>query len=139
MEILADGLGYSGHNIGVASPLRRLTTSWADDVDGAVLAAARRRKERTYPELSGPGPSGVLAGEIGGRLSEEIRSFLSLLAKAKARSEPPIMKKRAEQAWRLRWGAFWAALQPALLQHLCWRSGLVAAPMGHPVHERGGE
>ena len=77
-------------------------------MDGAVLAAARRLKERTYPELTGPRSRArlvVLAGEIGGRWSEETRRFLSLLAKAKARSEPPILKKRAEQAWRLRWGA----------------------------------
>ena len=50
----------------------------------------------------------VLAGEIGGRWSEETRRFLSLLAKAKARSEPPILKRRAEQAWRVRWGAIWS-------------------------------
>ena len=33
---------------------------------------------------------------------------MSLLAKAKARSEPPVLKKRAEHAWRLRWGAILA-------------------------------
>ena len=40
----------------------------AADVDGAVLATARRLKERTYPELSGPRSRArlvVLAGEIG--------------------------------------------------------------------------
>ena len=64
----------------------------AANVDGVVLAAARRRKERTYPEFSGRRSRArlvVLAGEIGGRLSKETRSFLSFLAKAKARSEPP--------------------------------------------------
>ena len=30
---------------------------------------------------------------------------LSLLAKAQARSEPPTLKRRVEQAWRMRWGA----------------------------------
>ena len=74
----------------------------------AVLAVARRRKERTYPELVHPRRRArlvVLAGEVAGRWSEETRSFLSSLAKAKARSEPHILRKSAEQAWRMRWGA----------------------------------
>ena len=43
-----------------------------------------------------------------GRWSEETRVFLSLLAKARARSETPVMRRRVEQAWRLRWGAMLA-------------------------------
>ena len=115
LEILADGLPlFGGAQLAVdttlVSPLHcdGSPHPGAANVDGAVLVAARRRKERTYPELSGPRSRArlvVLAGEIGGRWSEETRRFLSLLAKAKARSEPPILKKRAEQAWRLRWGA----------------------------------
>ena len=49
--------------------------------DGAVLVAARRLKERTHPELMGPRRRArlvVLAGETGGRWSEETRRFLSL-------------------------------------------------------------
>ena len=38
-------------------------------------------------------------------MSVETRSFLSQLAKARARQEIPLMRKRAEQAWRMRWGA----------------------------------
>ena len=30
-------------------------------------------------------------------------SFIRHLAKARARGEPTILKKRAEQAWRMRW------------------------------------
>ena len=40
------------------------------DTDGAASVAARRRKERTYPELVGPRGRArlvVLAGEVGGR------------------------------------------------------------------------
>ena len=33
------------------------------------------------------------------------RSFISQLAKAKARAEPVLLRRRVEQAWRLRWGA----------------------------------
>ena len=73
----------------------------AADADGAVLVAARRRKERTYPELVRPGRRArlvVLAGDVAGRWS-----FIRHMAKAGARGEPTILKKRAEQAWRMRW------------------------------------
>ena len=51
----------------------------------------RRRKERTNPELL-----------VGGT------SFLSQLAKARARQETTFMRRRVEQAWRMRWGAILA-------------------------------
>ena len=115
LEILADGLPlFGGAQLAVdttlVSPLHcdGSPHPHAANVDGAVLAVARRRKERTYPELVHPRRRArlvVLAGEVGGRWSEETRSFLSTLAKAKARSEPHILRKSAEQAWRMRWGA----------------------------------
>ena len=77
-------------------------------VDGAALSAARRRKERTYPELIGrPGRARlvVLGVEVCGRWSVETQSFLSSLARANVRSLRPLLRKRAEQAWRLRWGS----------------------------------
>ena len=48
---------------------------------------ARRRKERSYPELVAPivvPVLVVLAGEVGGQWSEETRSFISQVAKAKS-------------------------------------------------------
>ena len=50
----------------------------------------------------------VWAGEVNGRWSAETRTFWSLLAKAKARSETPVMRRRVEQAWRMRWDAMLA-------------------------------
>ena len=47
----------------------------------------------------------VLGVEVGGRWSSETRSFLSRLAHDRARSERSLMRKRVEQAWRLRWGS----------------------------------
>ena len=47
----------------------------------------------------------VLAGEVGGRWSGETISFLNQFAKARARSESILMRKRVEQAWRLRWAS----------------------------------
>ena len=118
VEILADGLPlFGGAQLAVDTTLVSAlhcdgsAHSHAANVDGAVLLAARRRKERTYPELVTPRARArlvVLAGEVGGRWSEETRRFLSLLAKAKARSEPHILRKRVEQAWRLRWGGILA-------------------------------
>ena len=80
-------------------------------VDGAVLEVVRRKKEATYAELVALRARArlvVWAGEVNGRWSEETRAFLSLLAKAKARSETPVMWRRVEQAWRTRWGAMLA-------------------------------
>ena len=63
------------------------------------LAAAQRKKETHYPELV------VLGVEVGGRWSVETQRFVSLLARAKARCEVSLLRRRAEQAWRLRWGS----------------------------------
>ena len=115
VEILADGLPLFGRaqlavDTTLVSPLHCDGSPHprAANEDGAVLQAARLRKERTHPELVGPRRRArlvVLAGEVGGRWSEETRRFLSLLARAKARSEPPILQKRVEQAWRMMWGS----------------------------------
>ena len=101
---------------------------------GAALKVARRRKERTYPELAGEGGRArlVLAGEVGGRWSAETASFLTSLAQHKAQGAPVLMKGSVEVAWRRRWAALlacarrsWAAGQhQALLRMspLCMRS-----------------
>ena len=105
LEIIADGLPlFGGAQLAVDATAR----PGAAHTDGAVLALARRRKERTYPELIGRNATArlvVLAGEIGGRWSSETNTFVRLLAQAKAREEPPILRRRVEQAWRLRWGS----------------------------------
>ena len=62
-----------------------------------TLVSAKRLKERTYPELVGRGARArlvVFAGEVGGRWSGETSKFLRLLAEAKARAEPPILRRR---------------------------------------------
>ena len=113
LEVVVDGLPlFGGAQLAVDTTL--VSSLHCDgsphrgaaDVDGAVLVAARRRKERTYPELVRPGRRArlvVLAGDVAGRWSEEAVSFIRHLAKARARSEPTILRKRAEQAWRMRW------------------------------------
>ena len=72
------------------------------------MVVARRRKERRYPELVGPGARSrlvVLAVEVGGRWSAETSGFVGALARAKSRCAVPLMRKRAEWSWRLRWGS----------------------------------
>ena len=71
-----------------------------------LLARSRRRKERTYPELvhlRARTRLVVLAGEVAGRWSEETLRFIGLLARGRARNEIKLMRRRVEQAWRLRW------------------------------------
>ena len=81
LEVVADGLTlWHGAQLAIdttlVSPLRRDGSARfrVANQDGAVLMEARRRKERTYPELSGEGGRArlvVLAAEVGGRWSEE--------------------------------------------------------------------
>ena len=83
----------------------------AADTDGVVLQRAWRRKERRYPELVGRGSRArlvVLAIEVGGRWSLELQTSVAQLAKSKAREQPLLQHKRFEQAWRMRWEAFFA-------------------------------
>ena len=80
-------------------------------VDGVALATARQRKERRCPELVGRRGRArlvVLAVEVCGRWSQETQRFLSSPARAKAPSVPPLLRKRVEQAWRLRWGSLFS-------------------------------
>ena len=108
LEVVADGLPlFGGTQLAIDTTL--VSTLHCDGSarrgaahrDGVALLTARRKKERTHPELIGPHARArlvVLAGEVGGRWSEETRSLLCQLARAKARSEP-------EQAWRSRWAS----------------------------------
>ena len=118
LEIVVDGLLlFSGAQLAVDTTLvcalrrdGRPTTRAAVE-NGARVTRARRRKDSTYPELVGRLSRArlvVLGVEVGGRFSEEIRSFLTQLARAKTRCENHILRRRVEQAWRLRWGSLLA-------------------------------
>ena len=107
LEVVADGLPLFGEaqlaiDTTIVSTLHANGEARSAHVDGAALSAARRRKERTYPKLIGrPGRARlvVLGVEVCGRWSVETQSFFEL------RSLRPLLRKRAEQAWRLRWGS----------------------------------
>ena len=118
LEVVADGLPlFGGAQLAIDTTL--VSSVQADGrprpqcarVDGAALSEARRRKQRTYPELSGTQGRArlvVLAAEVGGRWSDEARAFVSQLAKAKARAVPRVLAGRARQAWQHRWSSMLA-------------------------------
>ena len=117
LEVVAVGLTlWQGAQLAIdttlVSPLRRDGSARprAADHDGAELEEARRRKERTYPELSGDGGRArlvVLAAEVGGRWSVETAQFLVSLAKAKA-DAADVLRGRVQQAHIRRWSALLA-------------------------------
>ena len=112
LEIVVDGLPlFGGAQFAVDTTLvfplhcDGTFTPGAANSDCAALARARRRKERTYPELVQPRARArlvVLAGEVPGRSSDETRRFIGLLARARARNETKLNRRRVEQGWRLR-------------------------------------
>ena len=108
--MVADGLPLFG-SVQLAVDTTLVFPLHCDGTAKAVLEVARRKKEATYPELVAPRARArlvVWACGVNGRWSEKTRAFLSLLAKAKARSETPVMRRRVEQTWRMRWGAMLA-------------------------------
>ena len=99
LQIVVDGLTiFDGAQLAVdttmVSPLQRDGTARrrAADHDGAALEDARRRKERTRPELSGERGRGrlvVLGAEVGGRWSGETAEFLGgIFSRVCARKHP---------------------------------------------------
>ena len=114
IEVIANGLTLWGGtqlaiDTALVSPLTRdgQPRRRALRFTGAVLQDARRRKERTYPELIGSRRCRfvVLAIETGGRWSEEASMFVRLLAQAKARQAPPLLQTSLAAALISRWTA----------------------------------
>ena len=90
-----------------------------------MLEVAPRRKETTYPELSGEGGRArlvVLAAEVGGRWNSETAQFLTALARARAQEVPLVLHGWAEAAW-VRWSAILActAARAFSRQSSSWR------------------
>ena len=98
LEVVADGLPLHGGaqlalDTTMVSLLHRDGTArrGTGNTNGKALEMARRRKERTYPELASEGGRArlvVLGAEVGGRWSTETAQFLSALAWAKVRELP---------------------------------------------------
>ena len=102
VEVVVDGLPlFGGSQLAVDTTLvcslhcDGSPHNGAADTDGVIFPGARRRKERRFPELVGPGSRArlvVLALDVGGRWSAESCTFISQLAKAKARREPRLLQ-----------------------------------------------
>ena len=112
LEIVANGLPlWGGAQLAIdttlISPIRRNGSAQprADEENGVCLAKARRRKEITYPELvRGRRARLVVVGmEVGGRWSQEAQAFVQLLARAKARAAPPLLRAAVQRSWSHRW------------------------------------
>ena len=109
LEVVADGLHC------MEGPSSQSTQQWCRLSTGTALLGeglltrtgmARRRKERTYPELAGEGGRArlvVLGAEVGRRWSTETAQFLWALAWAKVRELPEELQGDARRAWSRRW------------------------------------
>ena len=77
----------------------------AADIDGAMLVAARRDKEATYPELAASGRCKlvVVGIETGGMWNEEGVVLMRLLARARAREAPRHLVRSTSLAQEHRW------------------------------------
>ena len=148
LEVVVDGLPlHGGVQLAVDTTLvssvrgNKEPRQGAATTDGVALTQARRRKEKTHRELTGPGARArlvVLALEVGGRWSAEAKSFVGQLAKARARSEPRVLQRRMEQAWRLRWCSILScAAARSFAMSLLGLKGTIGAdghaPMPHEV------
>ena len=69
----------------------------------SIMFGKRRRQQTPCLCVQTVEHGGRFALEVGGRCSQEARTFVQLLAQARARSEPLLTRQRIEQAWRLRW------------------------------------
>jgi hypothetical protein len=124
IEVVANGLPlWGGAQLAVdttlVSPVRRDGTPQPHSAttDGVQLRTARTRKEQKYRELlqSRRCRLVVVALEVGGRWSEEAVGFVRLLAKAKARTVPQLLRSAAQAAFFHRWtGILAVAAQRAL-------------------------
>ena len=118
LEVVADGLPLF-HGAQLAIDTTMVSTLRGDGSvspdrerrNGAALAQARRRKERSYTELCQRFARArlvVLATEVGRRWSEDSMHFLHQLARAKVRNEPRVLKHAAKISWLRRWGTILA-------------------------------
>ena len=90
---------YTKFDTTIVSPLTAncVARSLRDPARPIALQEARRRKEATYPELVGNARCRlvVLGAEVGGRWSAEAAEFVRLLAHAKARAAPAVLRPAA--------------------------------------------
>ena len=134
LEVIAEGFSLFGGgqlalDATLVSVLHRDGTAKrrADTTNGVALREARVRKERTYPELSGSNGRArlvVIAGEVGGRWSQETKAFLWSLASDKASSAPKVLRGVRGRRGTGGGAACLRAQQRRLSRRLCWSRGV---------------
>ena len=162
IEVVANGLPlWHGAQLAVDTtlvcPVRRdgRPRQHGDSRPGvALVTAARKKREQTYPELLAAGRCRlvVLGFEVGGRWSDEALDFVRRLARAKARSQPEWLRASAAQAYAHRWSGMLAVaaqrafaaslLELPLANENCWdgeapacHDVVAGARWSFPVHE----
>ena len=112
LEIVADGLPlFGGTQLDIDTTLVSATVQQdAVPLTGMVLLSSQPDARRSEPTPNSLDHTLSLdwwfwLGEVGGRWSDETQSFLCQLGRAKVRSEPSILRGRAELAWKLRWAS----------------------------------
>ena len=95
--------------------------------DEFSLTAARQRKERTYPELSGKGRA----------VSDETAQFIHLLAKSKAANALALMRSRTKSAWLRRWRSILARSAARAFAVSVLVQGSAAGTGRYPPSEQG--
>jgi len=129
IEVMAHGFPlHNGAQLAVDTTMvSPLTSSGQPRPQGCqpgspALRAARKAKERTYPELVRGNRCRlvVLAIEVGGKWGHEAAEFLRLLVQARNRSVPYVLRTAAIQASIARWSA-----------HPCGTSAVCSQP--HPT------
>ena len=110
LEVVADGLPLFGcssarsrHNAGQCSAGRRLS----QEKGCAAGWSGRRSSSPTTSPPSSPRCPGARSG--GSLVKRDAKAFITQLARAGARSETQLMRRRVEQAWRLRSGSIIAS------------------------------
>ena len=114
IEVIANGLPlFNGAQLAIDTTLVCPVNSSGsaqprtERVNGAWLQEARHRKETTYPELLRDRRCKlvVIGIEVGGRWSEEAQKSMHMLAQAKARSAPSLLRRASAHAYYRRWTA----------------------------------
>ena len=139
IEVLASGLHlHHGAQLAVDITLRSALTrcgsacAQADRVNGIVASRARRDKEHKHAEfLQGDRCRLVVVGiETGGRWSTEALEFVEMLAAARAREAPRVLRRSAFLAWTRRWSR--------MLSVSCGRAfaNSLVSPLGRSARHR---
>jgi hypothetical protein len=113
IEILSDGLHlFHGAQLAIGATLvsaldgKGRAHAHCATIDSHASLEARKKKEKTYPELMSRRSRTrlvVFVVEVGGRMSKEAATFVAAVATSRAHDEPALLRKTAQASWHKRW------------------------------------